>query len=396
MRPQSEGRLRIVVDRNIPLIHETFGRLGEIIPVETGEFHPRIVRDADALIVRSETSVDAALLDGSKVGFVGTATIGTDHMDMEYLKKRDLRWASAPGCNANSVSEYIVAALLALARRQGGTLRGKTLGVVGVGNVGSKVARKAEALGMTVVLNDPPLARLTGEKKFLPLDDLMGADIVTLHVPLSTAGPDATVHFFNAERMARMKPGSVLINTSRGKVVDGKALAEKVGNGHLAGTIIDVWENEPFIDTVLLDRAFLGTPHIAGYSLDGKVNAVRMIYTALCTYAGADPAARPEPHLPPPAIDRIHVPAGASGGEELLRSIVNDCYDIARDDQRLRGIVAVPQPDRGTNFRQLRTHYPLRREFSATTVVLPREHAGLAATLRDLGFAVTHGEGKNR
>jgi erythronate-4-phosphate dehydrogenase len=380
--------LLIVADRNIPHVQEAFRRLGEVVLVETGAMVPRVVHDADALIVRSETPVGAALLEGSKVRFVGTATIGTDHIDTRYLDANGIAFASAPGSNANSVAEYVTAALLALAERRGGGLAGLTLGVVGVGHVGSKVVNAAGALGIHVLLCDPPLGRTTGESRFRPLDDLMDADIITLHVPLTTEGADPTYHLFDIRRLKRMKEGAVLINTARGAVVDSAALKEVLAAGTLSAAILDVWENEPAIDTGLMRRTLLATPHIAGYSLDGKVNAVRMMCGALYGFAGADPHSVPEFHLHPPSVDRVTLSAAEQGGESVLRTIVAHSYDILRDDRRLRSVEAVPDAQRGNYFRGLRKEYPVRREFPATTVILPPEKHSLAGPLRQLGFRV--------
>lgn len=384
----AEALVLIVADRNIPCAQEAFRRLGDVVLVETGAMVPRVVHAADAVIVRSETPVGAALLDGSSVRFVGTATIGTDHIDTHYLEQKGIAFASAPGSNANSVAEYVTAALLELAGRRGIGLTGLTLGVVGVGHVGSRVVNAAGALGMSILQCDPPLARTTGERRFRPLDELMAADILSLHVPLTAEGADPTYHLFDIGRLRRMKPGSVLINTSRGAVVDSAALKEVLAAGTLSAAILDVWEHEPSIDTGLLRRTLLATPHIAGYSLDGKVNAVRMICEALYKFAGVDPHAVPAFHLPPPAIDRVMLPASSQDGESSLRTIVADCYDILRDDRRLRGVEAIPDAQRGNYFRQLRKEYPVRREFPATTVLLPPEKLSLAETLRQLGFQI--------
>src|SRR5512140_2221371 len=186
----------IVVNRNTPQVVEIFSRLGNVIALDTPEVTGQTVRNADILVVRSETKVDKALLEGSNVRYVGTVSIGTDHVDTAYLTSRDICFASAPGSNSNSVAEYMAAAFLTWSKRTGTPLRGLTLGIVGVGNVGSKVARVAEALGMRVLLNDPPLSRAGAALPLVSLDDLMGADMVTLHVPLTKSGPDATYHLF--------------------------------------------------------------------------------------------------------------------------------------------------------------------------------------------------------
>jgi erythronate-4-phosphate dehydrogenase len=381
--------MKIVVDRNIPFARDAFERLGEVVPVGTGECTPRILRDAGALIVRSETRVDGALLEGSGVRFVGTATIGTDHVETDYLDRRGIHFASAPGCNANSVAEYVLSALCAIAATQGKALRGMSLGVVGVGNVGSKVARKAAALGMTVLANDPPLQRITGDRRLLPLEDLMGADVVTLHVPLTINGADRTFHLFDKERLGKMKRGAVLVNTSRGPVVNGRALAAAVDRGDLLPAVFDVWEGEPEIDVELFSRVSLATPHIAGYSLDGKLNAVTMIHNALCHFLGADPRAWAPSPLPPPDVHRIHFRAEEKDAGSAVAALIGGCYDIRRDDRRLRTLALVPAGERGRMFRRLRSDYPVRREFAATTILLPKDHAALAETLSAAGFTVT-------
>ncbi|MBI4419049.1 MAG: 4-phosphoerythronate dehydrogenase, partial [Ignavibacteriales bacterium] len=213
----------IVISKNSPGASDAFSTLGSVRELDSSEITAETVRDADTLIVRSETRVDRPLLENSAVRFVGTLTIGTDHVDLKYLKSRNIGFASAPGSNANSVAEYVVAALLTWADKDGIQLREKSIGIVGVGNVGRIVAKYAAVLGMRVILNDPPLARVTGDPRYRPLDELMEADIVTVHVPLTRSGQDATVHLFGTDRIRAMKRGSVLINTSRGAVVDSNA-----------------------------------------------------------------------------------------------------------------------------------------------------------------------------
>jgi erythronate-4-phosphate dehydrogenase len=295
------------------------------------------VRDADALLVRSVTPVNAALLDGSAVKFVATATIGTDHVDAEYLSNRGIGFASAAGSNANSVAEYVVAALLELAYRQKFHLRDKTIGIVGVGNVGSRVVRYAKALEMRVLQNDPPRQQAEGLPDFVSLERVLGeADIVTVHVPLL----ETTRRMFHRSNLE----GFILINTARGPVVDNRALLKAIDGDRLGGCVLDVWENEPNILPELLDVVDIGTPHIAGYSLDGKVNGTRMIYEAACRHFGVEPVWKPV--LPAPlAVDLT--------GE--LRDVVRRMYDISADDAALRANI------RG--FDKLRAEYPVRREF---------------------------------
>jgi erythronate-4-phosphate dehydrogenase len=381
--------LTIIADKNIPRVEEAFGRLGRVIAVEMADITPRLVHEADILLVRSEVKVNGDLLNGSSVRFVGTTTIGFDHLDTAYLANRNIRWANAPGCNANSVGEYITAALFQLSVKMGFSLRGKTLGVVGVGNVGSKVVRRAESLGMRVIMNDPPLLRATGYEAYRPIDEVMGADIVTIHVPLTHEGEDRTYHLFDARRIAAMKPGAILINSSRGGVVETASLKEALRSGKLAAAVLDVWEDEPDIDVELLELTAIATPHIAGYSLDGKMNAVRMIYNALCHFLTADPLSLPSFSLPPPDITTLNIGSDPASDEAAIAPIVASCYDIMRDDRRLRSMITLKPGERAAYFRSLRRNYPVRREFMATMVTTRAARATTATLLRELGFSVS-------
>ena len=422
--PTPEERLRIVADRNIPLVEKAFAPFGDVTALPTAAITREAVRRAEVLIVRSETKVTAALLDGSPVAFVGSASIGTDHVDLDGLADRGIAFAAAPGCNSDSVKEYVFAALLLLAGERSFLLRGKTLGIVGVGSVGRKVAATAAGLGMSVLLNDPPRAREEGAAGFRPLDDLMAADIVTLHVPLTRSGEDATYHLFDAGRLARMKPGAVLLNASRGAVIPTSALKRALTAGHPAAAVLDVWENEPEVDLELLSRTALGTAHVAGYSMEGKLNAVRLVREAFCRHFGFEALHSPAelghgrvrrnqiprqgpghrlargcgpkcPPLPPwdpfkeiapPEITDIRMGPDALPPEDILRKVVAACYDIRVDDELLRRIAALPAEKRPDYFRELRAGYRVRREFSNVTVHLPRVHAELAASIAALGF----------
>lgn len=380
--------MRVLVDKNNPLVADAFREFGEVRALATREITADAVRSADIIIIRSETKVTKELLEGSPVKFVGTATIGTDHVDTEYLRSEKIGFASAPGSNSNSVAEYFVAAMLTLAKRKGFELRGKTLGVVGVGNVGSKIVRNALALGMHVQKSDPPLFRATGDPTFVPLDALMDADIVTLHVPLTKAGQDPTYHLFDEERIGRMKKGAILVNTARGSVVDASALKSALERGHLGGVVLDVWEGEPLVDIDLLKLIDIATPHIAGYSFDGKLAAVRMNYSAVCEFFGRPGKWTPGNSLPKPAAERILVPPSSGSEEEILRTIVTRCYDIECDDRALRGVANVPQEERRAFFSRLRAEYRVRREFFNTTVELPPALVFLREPLLTLGYRV--------
>lgn len=371
--------MKIVADPNIPFVQEAFGPLGKVQLAPGREIAAGAVRDAEVLLVRSVTPVDAALLDGSRVKFVATATIGFDHINRNYLSGRGIGFASAQGSNANSVTEYVVAAMLEMAQRQKFRLRDKTLGVIGVGHVGSRVVRNAEALGMRVLQNDPPRERNEGLKDFVRFEQVLAeADIITLHVPLTREGQDATFHLFDKDKLAVLelhKP--ILINTSRGAVVDNKALLKAIDGEWVRGVVLDVWENEPNISPELLDVVDIGTPHIAGYSFDGKVNGTRLIYEAACQFLGIKPAW--EPVLPPPPVPRIELTVSSGeDDEEVIRRVVRRVYNIHADDDALRENVRA--------FDKLRAEYPVRREFFNTELVLRGAGEGVRAKFAALGF----------
>lgn len=379
--------LKIIADENIPFAREAFCGLGDVTLIAGRDATPALLRDCDLFFCRSVTKVNRALLEGSRARFVATATIGFDHVDRDYLKQRGIAFASAPGSNANSVAEYIVAAMLVLARRGGFTLEGKTLGVVGVGNVGSRVVRKAEALGLRVLQNDPPLARQTGDRRFVPLEALLDADFLTFHVPLTKEGEDATVHMVDASFLRRMKPTAYLLNSSRGPVVATQSLKEALGERRIAGAVLDVWEGEPIIDLGLLAQVAIGTPHIAGYSFDGKVAATEMIYRAACEVVGVKPTWDPAAIMPPPGHPRLEIECAGRPNEDVLRDAVLTIYDIESDDRALR---QSPQPpaERGAYFDRLRKVYPERREFQNTALVLRGASEALKAKLAGIGFPV--------
>lgn len=382
----------IVVDENIPYGREAFETLGAVRTMPGRAITRSELMGAEVLCVRSVTKVDAALLEGTGVRCVVTATIGYDHVDLKYLESKKIAFASAPGSNANSVSEYITAALLVLAGRLDKSLKGMTLGVVGVGNVGSRVVRKAEALGMTVLRNDPPLARQTGDPKYRPLSEVLSkADVVTVHVPLSKTGPDATYHLIDAGFLARLKPGAILLNSSRGSVHDSGALLDCARSGRLAGLVLDVFEGEPSISPEILSAASLGTPHIAGYSFDGKVAGTVMIYEAVCRHLGATPSWDPTPLLPAPEVPEIDLRGvEAARTQDVLAYCVKKVYDIEQDDADLRHLLALAPREQAAWFDRLRKEYRRRREFQHTRVLhAPGCEAG--AALGGLGFQVGTG-----
>ncbi|MEN8128057.1 MAG: 4-phosphoerythronate dehydrogenase [Planctomycetota bacterium] len=383
--------MKIIADQNIPFVKQCFSSIGDVTLVSGREVSPELVKDADALLVRSITQVNADLLAGSSVKFVATATIGTEHIDQDYLVDRGIGFASAPGSNANSVAEYIVAALLTLGQKYQFKLEGKSIGVVGVGNVGSKVEAKCRTLGMNVVVNDPPLQRQTGDAKYRPLAEVFDCDFVTMHTPLTQDGPDPTWHLADEKFFASMKQGAFFLNSSRGKVQDEGALKQAMRSGKLGGVVLDVWETEPNIDLWLLDNVDLATPHIAGYSYDGKVLGMIMIYHAACEYFGLRAVHTAGDFLPEPDVPEIRIDKRPPAGEEetAIHNIVQQVYTINRDDFNMREILLQPEDQRGAWFDGLRKNYPIRREFGNTKIILLGIECCAVNKLADIGFEVS-------
>ena len=383
MEKESE-RMKIVADENIPYVKEAFGHIGEVRTMSGRSLSSEALRDADVLLVRSITKVNEMLLEGSSVRFVGTATIGVDHIDMEYLEEHTIEFSSAQGSNANSVAEYIVAALLELSDRYHFALSGKTLGVIGAGNIGSIVARYATALGLKVLENDPPLARETGDPRYLPLDALFDADILTLHVPLNREGEDRTYHLTDREFFSKMKPGGIFINTSRGQVVETEALKGALKHEHLGAAVIDVWEHEPTIDTALLEKVAIATPHIAGYSRDGKANGTQMMYDAVCEHFNIQPEWNVQSALP--QVSDATLAITGDSDENMLRDAVRKAYPIMKDDAGLRNVLTRETTERGPYFDRLRKEYPVRREFYNYTLLCKHAAESLTIKARAIGF----------
>lgn len=344
--------MKVIVDDKIPFIKEALNTLAdEVVYVPGKDFTPELVRDADALIIRTRTRCDRRLLEGSRVRFIATATIGFDHIDTAYCQEAGITWQNAPGCNSASVAQYMHSSLLLLQCQKSFRLEGKTLGVIGVGNVGTKVAQVGRELGMHVLLNDPPRQEKEGGNLFSPLEQLMEeCDVLTFHVPLIREGLYKTFHLADADFFGRLKRRPIIANTSRGEVIETQALLHALQTGQVSNAIIDVWENEPNINLDLLDRVFIGTPHIAGYSADGKANATRMSLDALCRFFHIDAHYRIEPPAPPQPLIEAHDLTEASLA----------MYDPRRDDQALR-----LHPE---CFEKLRGDYPLRREQGAFQV----------------------------
>jgi erythronate-4-phosphate dehydrogenase len=373
--------MKIVADDKIPFLKGILEPFAEVIYLPGGAITRKIIADADALLTRTRTKCTGPFLRGTKVRFIGTATIGFDHIDTQYCGKNGITWTNAPGCNSSSVHQYMAAALLKMASEFRISLKGKTIGIIGVGNVGSKVEKLAEILGMNVLLNDPPRARSEGEKNFVSfIDVLTGSDIVTLHVPLNIVGEDCTWHLLNEKNIRKMKKDAWLFNSSRGEVVETTAIKRTLSAGKLGGAVLDVWENEPDIDLELMSETFLSTPHIAGYSTDGKANGTAMVVNSLSEYFGLPlknwyPDDVPSPERPFLSVDGV-----GKTEEQILQEAVNHTYNIETDNINLRFAPA--------DFEKLRGEYRLRREFTAYTVSLNGGTKKIRKMLEGLGFKV--------
>ncbi|MHC4265399.1 MAG: 4-phosphoerythronate dehydrogenase [Planctomycetota bacterium] len=380
--------MKIVADENIPFVEDCFSSLGQVQILSGRAIEQSILKDADVLLVRSITKVDQKLLDGTKVKFTGTATIGDEHIDKTYLESRGIGFASAPGSNANSVVEYLVAALLSLARKKKIKLEGSSIGIIGVGHIGSLLERKVQALGMRAVLNDPPLQRQTSDNKYQPIEELFDCDFVSLHVPLTYEGEDKTYHMADDNFFDSLKNGCVFVNTSRGGVVNTVSLKDAMNKGKLGAVILDVWENEPDIDHELLRKVDISTPHIAGYSLDGKVNGMLMIYEAVCKYFELSSDLNIRDFLPDAEKAEVKVGYSDKDEQQVLHETVQEIYAINRDDFNMREILMVPDQQRGAFFDDLRKNYSVRREFQNTKIVLDRPCERLVKKLERIGFTV--------
>ena len=341
------------------------------------------------LLVRSVTPVNANLLTDTKIRFVGTATIGYDHIDLRYLEEQGIGFASAPGCNATAASEYVISALFVISERQGFELQEKTVGIIGCGNVGSRVWQKLKALGVHCLLYDPPLQEKTGSQGFVDLETVLSAQIITLHVPLKKTGIYPTYHLVNTEFLDKLRHDVILINTSRGNVIDENALFKKLNAHPTMTAILDVWKNEPRINLFLLQRVALGTPHIAGYSLDGKARGTEMIYTQTCHFFNQPQIWNIQDALPEPPLTQLSFSKTVED-KVALKTAVMACYDVRRDDTMMRLIVQSSHSH--MLFDNLRKDYPIRREFNCVDIHLPVEKKESAVKFRGLGFTVHHEE----
>ncbi|MBY6257150.1 4-phosphoerythronate dehydrogenase PdxB [Phytobacter diazotrophicus] len=374
--------MKILVDENMPYAGDLFRRLGEVKAVPGRPIPAAELADADALMVRSVTKVNEALLSGTPIKFVGTATAGTDHVDEQWLQQAGIGFSAAPGCNAIAVVEYVFSSLMLLAERDGFDLRDRTVGIVGVGNVGGRLQARLEAWGVRTLLCDPPRADRGDEGDFLPLDALVReADVLTFHTPLFKEGPYKSWHLVDEEVISRLKPGAILINACRGPVVDNAALLRRLEAGQPLSVILDVWEPEPDLDVALLAKVDIGTAHIAGYTLEGKARGTTQVFEAFSDFIGKRQQVALDTLLPAPEFGRItlHGPLDQS----ILKRLIHLVYDVRRDDALLRKVAGIPG-----EFDKLRKNYLERREWSSLYVQCDDDQA--ATLLQKLGFNAVH------
>ncbi|MCB5225687.1 4-phosphoerythronate dehydrogenase [Alishewanella sp. 16-MA] len=367
--------MQIYADENMPLVHEFFSQLGEVTTFDGRKVTAAQLSQADILLVRSVTPVGPMLLaDNQQLRFVGTATIGTDHIDQAYLQRQNIAFSAAPGCNAQSVVEYVLSSMWCLAERYQWQLTDKTVGIVGVGNIGGRLARALNALGIPVLLCDP--IRAAQEPDFPHTDFTtlcQQADIVSLHTPMQKQGPNATWHLFNDATLASLKPQCALINASRGGVIDNQALLA-AQQQHRRPLVLDVWEQEPDILQALLPYCDIATAHIAGHSVEGKARGTEMLYQRCCELLGVTPEIALAALLPRPAVEKLQI--SANFGLPDVQSVARMLYDVRRDDALLR------QHLQQHGFDWLRKSYPARREYSALQLV----GQAVPAWLGQLGF----------
>ena len=374
--------MKIVADDKIPFLKGVFEPFAELVYLPGQNISRADLKNADALITRTRTICDKQLLHATQVSFIATATIGYDHIDTAWCESNGIHWTNAAGCNAGSVAQYIAAVLVHLSRKHNFRFADRTLGVIGVGNVGRNILNVAEALGLRVVCNDPPRVRKSGACGFVSLDGIFReADIITLHTPLNHEGIDKTFHLVDAEFMKHCRKETILINSSRGEVVDNRALYDALSQQLIADAVCDVWENEPNIDNNLLEKVALGTPHIAGYSADGKANGTTMVVQAIARTFGIPELLRWKPYaIQKPANNLINIDCTSIDDQEALCRAIEATYPISRDDQNLRA-----NPN---YFEKIRGDYPLRREFQAYQVNLKNGRQSLIESLIKLGFIV--------
>ena len=378
--------MRILADQNIPFAKQAFAHFGDVSTFVGRELTAQDVRNAEILLVRSVTKVNAALLEASSVRFVASATIGTDHIDLKYLQQRNIAFANAPGSNATSAAEYVLAALLYFAQQQQVALAQFRFGIVGYGNVGSRVARLFRALGLQCEIYDPPRQQLVNDIDYCDWETICACDVITAHVPLTKTGEYPTHKMFNRDFFNSLKSGALFINTARGGAVDETALHERLQSNKTLHLVLDVWANEPRIDHDLLKATILGTPHIAGYAYDGKLRGTEMIYQAACKHFNAEPQWTMQSVLQD--VRTCISPVVQGNWLATLHQLIKKAYDIEQDDSALRKILTMDSEQAAQHFDALRKNYPKRREFSHFDVDAATLTEQQQSLLKEVGFGL--------
>lgn len=374
----------IVADENIPLLDAFFQGFGEIRRVPGRGIDRAMVEQADVLLVRSVSQVNRALLEGSNVRFVGTCTIGTDHLDLDYFAEAGIRWASAPGCNARGVVDYVLGSLMTLAEIEGVDLKQRTYGVVGAGQVGGRLIEVLKGLGWAVKVCDPP-RQAAEDGDYASLEQIIEqCDVISLHTPLTRDGEQPTWHLFDQERLRRLKPGTWLINAARGPVIDNAALREVLLEREDLQAVLDVWEQEPTVDADLADLCVIATPHIAGYSLDGRQRGTAQIYEALCAFLEQPAQVSLSDLLPRPWLGGITLDAETDPAWALA-ALCRGVYDPRRDDADFRRSLVGTVTEQRSAFDTLRKHYPPRREIDSLKVRIEGQSLALQQIVTALG-----------
>ncbi len=374
--------MKIIIDDKIPYIRGAFEDVAEVIYLPGSKTTAEIAKNADAIVTRTRTICNEKLLAGSSVKFIATATIGYDHIDTDYCDAAGIKWTNAPGCNSKSVEQYIASALMVLAETKKLKLKDLCIGIVGVGNVGSKVAKICEIFGMKVLLNDPPRERAEGSDKFVSLETIKNeADIISLHVPLNIKGEDATFHMGNESFFSALKKRPVLINSCRGEVIKTDAVKKALKTKQLSSFVCDCWENEPDLDLELLEMTDIATPHIAGYSKDGKAKGTLMSVLAISDFFGLGLNNWQPSGVELPTNPIIEIDGEGMNEQEVFSKAILHTYDIRHDDKLLR-----LSPE---HFEQQRGDYPTRREFQAFTIRTQRVEEKTLEKLELLGFNVS-------
>ena len=384
--------MKIVADQQIPHVAQAFSAFAEMTLCNGREITAEKIQHADVLILRSVTVVDANLLEGSQVKFVASATSGLNHIDLDYLQGNDIGFAHARGSNARSVAEYVLSSLFVLADQNDFKFKDKTVGVIGCGEVGSRVIELLETMGVKTIMNDPPLKDSSvkdesGDRQYRDIKEIFSADIITLHVPLTSDGPYPTQNLLDMEFLSQLNDDVILINTARGGVINEAALKNHLACHKDMKVVLDVWEDEPDIDLDLLTQSDIGTPHISGYSTDGKIRATEMIFESICEYFKLDYKWNPVFELP--AANSLELPLGSDiDDQDAIQMAILASYDVRGDSASLRQLPGISIEQRGQYFDELRKNYPVRREFPATVFHLPEGRKTLAGKLKQLGFNV--------